>query len=55
MKKFLAIVLAAVMALSMMSFASAESLAGEYEVKIYGRDHGNVREIITDTTHIIEI
>lgn len=38
MKKFLAIVLAAVMALSMMSFASAESLAGEYEVKIWVAD-----------------
>ncbi len=36
MKKFLAIVLAAVMALSMVSFASAEaSLAGEYEIKVW--------------------
>ena len=38
MKKFLAIVLAAIMALSMMSFASAESLAGEYDVKIWVAD-----------------
>ena len=35
MKKLLAIVLAAVMALSMMSFASAEGLAGEYDIEVY--------------------
>ncbi len=36
--------------------ASVDALkSGEYEVKIYGRDHGNVREIITDTTQRIEI
>ena len=34
MKKFLAILMAAVMALSMMSFASAE-LAGEYDITIW--------------------
>ena len=38
MKKFLAIVLAAVMALSMVSFASAASLAGEYEIKVWVAD-----------------
>ena len=38
MKKFLAIVLAAVMALSMMSFATAEGLAGEYEIKVWVAD-----------------
>jgi len=39
MKKFLAIVLAAVMALSMVSFASAENpLAGEYEIKVWVAD-----------------
>ncbi len=38
MKKFLAIVLAAIMALSMISFASAEGLAGTYEVKIWVAD-----------------
>ena len=38
MKKFLAIVLAAVMALSMVSFASASSLAGEYEIKVWVAD-----------------
>ena len=38
MKKFLAIVLAAVMALSMVSFASAEGLAGEYEIKVWVAD-----------------
>ena len=38
MKKFLAIVLAAIMALSMVSFASAESLAGTYDVKIWVAD-----------------
>ena len=38
MKKFLAIVLAAVMVLSMLSFASAESLAGEYEIKVWVAD-----------------
>ena len=35
MKKFLAIVMAAIMALSMMSFASAESLAGEYDITVW--------------------
>ena len=35
MKKLLAIVLAAVMALSMMSFASAEGLAGEYDITVW--------------------
>jgi len=43
MKKFLAIVLAAVMALSMMSFASAE-LAGDYEITVW------VAENIVDLT-----
>ena len=38
MKKFLAVVLAALMALSMMSFASAEGLAGEYEIKVWVAD-----------------
>ena len=38
MKKFLAIVLAAIMALSMVSFASASSLAGEYEIKVWVAD-----------------
>ena len=38
MKKILAIVLAAVMVLSMMSFASAEGLAGEYEIKVWVAD-----------------
>ena len=38
MKKILAIVLAAVMALSMVSFASASSLAGEYEIKVWVAD-----------------
>ena len=44
MKKFLAIVLAAVMALSMMSFASAEGLAGEYDITVW------VAENIVDLT-----
>ena len=44
MKKFLAIVLAAVMALSMMSFASAEGLAGEYDIVVW------VAENIVDLT-----
>ena len=38
MKKFLAIVLAAALALSMVSFASASSLAGEYEIKVWVAD-----------------
>ena len=38
MKKFFAIVLAVAMALSMVSFASASSLAGEYEVKVWVAD-----------------
>jgi len=38
MKKFLAIVLAAIMALSMVSFASASELAGEYEIKVWVAD-----------------
>ena len=38
MKKILAIVLAAVLALSMVSFASASSLAGEYEIKVWVAD-----------------
>ncbi|MBR3332997.1 MAG: extracellular solute-binding protein [Clostridia bacterium] len=38
MKKFLAVVLATVMVLSMMSFASAEGLAGEYEIKVWVAD-----------------
>ena len=44
MKKLLAIVLAAVMALSMMSFASAEGLAGEYDITVW------VAENIVDLT-----
>ena len=35
MKKFLAIVLAAIMTLSMMSFASASELAGEYDITVW--------------------
>ena len=35
MKKFLAIVLAAIMVLSMMSFASASELAGEYNITLW--------------------
>ena len=38
MKKFLSIVLAAVMVFSVMSFASAEGLAGEYEIKVWVAD-----------------
>ena len=38
MKKILAIVLAAVLALSMVSFASASSLAGEYDIKVWVAD-----------------
>ena len=38
MKKFLAIVLAAIMVLSMVSFASASELAGEYEIKVWVAD-----------------
>ncbi len=38
MKKFLAIVLAAVLALSMVSFASASSLAGTYDIKVWVAD-----------------
>ncbi len=38
MKKFLAVVLAAVMALSMVSFASASSLAGTYDIKVWVAD-----------------
>ena len=29
--------------------------AGEYEIKMYAKDHGNVRELITDTEQIIRI
>ena len=29
--------------------------SGEYSIKIYAKDHGNVREIITDTGRAIEI
>ena len=38
MKKLFAVVLAVAMALSMVSFASASSLAGEYEVKVWVAD-----------------
>ena len=44
MKKFLAIVLAAIMTLSMMSFASASELAGEYDITVW------VAENIVDLT-----
>ena len=44
MKKFLAIVMAAIMALSMMSFASASSVAGEYDIVVW------VAENIVDLT-----
>ena len=35
MKKFLALLMAAIMVLSVMSFASAESLAGEYKITVW--------------------
>ena len=38
MKKFLAIVLTVAMMLSLVSFASASSLAGEYEIKVWVAD-----------------
>ena len=35
MKKFLAILMAAIMVLSVMSFASASELAGEYDITVW--------------------
>ena len=29
--------------------------AGEYEIKIYAKDHGNVRELVTGTNFYITI